>query len=66
MLNGFSSSKRPYSSSRPSLYQRSARRWLRDSLANSQLSGLPLTLIRSGVEPARPGQPERLHLLHDC
>jgi nitroreductase len=26
--NGFSSSRRPYSSSRPSLYQRSERRWL--------------------------------------
>jgi hypothetical protein len=29
VLKGFSSSSRPYSSSRPSLYQRSARRWLR-------------------------------------
>ena len=61
MLNGFSSSSRPYSRVRPSLYQRSERRWLPAySLANSQVSGSPLTLTRSGVEPADPDRPNGL------
>jgi hypothetical protein len=52
---------RPYSSSRPSLYQRSARRWLcAYSLANSCLGGSPLTVMRSGVEPAEPASPKGL------
>jgi len=50
VLNGFSSSSRPYSRVRPSLYQRSARRWLR---ADPQRG-------RAG----RPREPERLDLQH--
>ena len=58
VLNGFSSSSRPYSSSRPSLYQRSARRWLRAySLPNRTVGGSPVTVIRRGVEPAEPASP---------
>src|SRR4029453_12766325 len=61
VLNGFSSSSRPYSRVRPSLYQRSARRWLPAySLANSQVSGSPLTVTRRGVEPADPDSPNGL------
>ena len=61
MLKAFSSSSRPYSSSRPSLYQRSERRWLRAySLPNRTVPGSPLTLIRSGVDPADPASPNGL------
>src|SRR4029450_6097269 len=61
VLNGFSSSRRPYSRVRPSLYQRSERRGLPAySLANSQRGGSPLTLTRRGVEPADPERPNGL------
>jgi hypothetical protein len=43
------------------LYQRSERRWVAEySLANRYVSGSPLTVIRSGVEPARALEVERL------
>jgi hypothetical protein len=66
VLKGFSSSRRPYSSSRPSLYQRSARRWLRAySLPNRTVGGSPATVMRRGGGAGRPGQPERLDVLDD-
>ena len=58
MLNGFSSSNWPYSSSRPSLYQRSERKWVREySLPNRCVGGIPSTRRRRGVEPAEPASP---------
>ena len=58
MLNGFSSSNRPYRSSRPSLYQRSERRWVREySLPKRYDGDGPSMRSRNGVEPAEPLSP---------